>query len=168
MKIRLAAAPLLGCFVQAFFALGAHAHDPLPPTNAPWYRYYSAGADALAKHDEDTAKRYLFAALGMVEKEQKPGKGDPFFVVRLSALEQGITTMYPKDLAKQAGEDSAKLKLQEEQVAVLDRIAKLNQRVILPSDILVGKSQERYLKAREELNKNLAEEKRKKAEPASK
>ncbi len=153
--------------VQACFAVGALAHDPLPPTNAMWYRYYSAGAGALAKHDDETAKKYLFAALSTVEKEQKPGKGDVFFVVRLSALEQGISSVYPKDWSKEKGEDASKVKLQEEQVAVLERIAKLNQRLIEPGDIIVGKSQERFQKAAEMLKKTKEQIAQKKGEQSS-
>ncbi len=156
---------LLCCVVQLAWPCLVYSRDPLPPTSATWYRYYSAGADALEKNEPELAKRYFFESLNTVEKATKPQTGDNFFVVRLSALEQGITNLYPKDWSKESSDEAKRLKRQTEQVEVLQRIAALNQRLIQPTDILVGKSKERYQKAREALDKALAEAERKKAAP---
>jgi len=141
--------------------------DPLglpgPPCTLPWYQYYAAGDAAL------TAERYWKAALTEAEKMQQFPTGDRFIKVRLSVLEERLTEMYPKDLSKNADEgDKDKIEKQKDQVGVLLRIARINERVIKSNDILRSASVKRYQDAKTALDKAIATNKKKEAESESK
>jgi hypothetical protein len=117
-------------------ASSAHARDllNLPETsNAVWFRYYVAGESARKSNNEALAQKYYLAALADVEHQANPKQGDPFFLIRLSALEQRLTELYKAKVDSAAADDKS-LDLKKEQSEVLTRIAVLNERLIPEAD----------------------------------
>ena len=169
MNKQIASLCLLSLLVISLPAGAYNKQDPLGlpgASTALWYRYYGAGETALKQKDEQGAKKYWMAALDEIEKSMQFDSKDRFRVVRLSALEERLTEMYPENLSKDERPENERLKLQQEQVSVLGRIAKINERLI-PKDLLATKSKERFENARTELEKTLAASKNKAAEKSA-
>jgi hypothetical protein len=101
------------------------------------------------------AKKYWFAALSEIEKNPPP-RSDMFLSVKLSALEQGLMNLYPKDWSKEKVDSQDVMKLRQEQVNILARIARVNDKFVPHNDLLYTKSQERYDNARNEYEKAVA------------
>jgi hypothetical protein len=125
------------------------------PDSSLWFRYYQAGEDAsITRHDQALAKRYWLAALSEIEKKP-PSRSDIFLSIKLSALEQGLEDLYPKDWSKEKGDPEKVMKLQAEQVDTLARIAHVNNNIVPHGDLLYTKSEERYQQARADYEKAL-------------
>ena len=128
----------------------------------------------MKKQDQALAKRYWIAALDDLDKANVSAKnGDVFFSVRMSVLEQRLTEMYQADVnaltkSQTSPGTEKEISLRQEQAGVLERIARLNKRFINPTNILVGKSQERADTARKELDKAVAASKQQTSQTSSK
>jgi hypothetical protein len=117
-----------------------------------WERYLAYGSQFRIKGDLDKAKQYFLASLDQLEKvPPKSHVLSPHIV----QLEHSLMQMYPK-YPKQGprGQGPNEIKLDEEEIAVLDRIRRLDR--IYPSTnylySYVAMTQERYVT--EDLNKN--------------
>lgn len=127
-----------------------------------WYRYYGAGEKALKSHDEALAKRNFLASLAELEKvTTRQSSKDLFFMVRISGIEKRLTDLYTNKVTATTGDDQKELAVRKEQVEVLDRLARVNRRIITPNDRLVIASQERYEAARKQYEKRANEIKNK-------
>lgn len=154
------ASALIATIFMLLSGTTAHARDllNLPQTsNATWFRYFVAGEDARKSNNEPLAQKYYLAALADVEQQNNPKQGDPFFLIRLSALEQRLTELYKAKVEKAAADEKS-LELRKEQTGVLGRIATLNERLIPESDKnrLREASRERATEAQAELKKAMA------------
>jgi len=130
------------------------------PDNSLWVRYMQAGDAAQAKGDTTLAKKYFFGSLSELEKHP-PAKTskDPFQVVKINTLERMIRETYPKDWSDYENKRDEELKLRKEQVGVLQRIVKINDRLIPPTDLMVKAYKDRYQTAQSEYQKCLEKEK---------
>ncbi len=117
-----------------------------------WIGYMKAGELAQKKGQIDLAKRYYLGSLSEVERAGSariPG------LHNVMILEQDLASVYCVDLAKAKGDQHDKLKLREQQVAVLARIDKLNQ-LHKQSKIMTAQYQRMYDKASKALEKERA------------
>jgi hypothetical protein len=111
---------------------GSRTSDALPPqskqpkhlkANAPlWQRYLYAGMDFEKKGDLARAKDYYLHSLSLLEKT-KPNSDR--LTGSVARLEGRIVRMYQAPRTKAEG--TAKIKQDEEQIAVLARLERLNQ-----------------------------------------
>lgn len=109
----------------------SHHDKPMKLTanSALWERYLAAAQQAHKKQDKDLAKRYLFAALDQLEKT-KPTKRQ--ITPNISRLENSLLRLYPNIGRPRSDGDEApaspgKLKMLEEEVAVMQRLDRLNR-----------------------------------------
>jgi hypothetical protein len=117
-----------------------------------WVGYLQAGELAQKKGQIDLAKRYYLGSLSEVERAGSariPG------IHRVMTLEQNLASVYCVDLAKAKGDQEDKLKLREQQVAVLARINKFNQ-MHKASKIMTEQYQRMYDAASKALEKERA------------
>jgi hypothetical protein len=125
-------------------------------SGALWYRYLEGGELAKKKGDEDLARRYYMGSLASIERDPNPQKGDPFFLPRVSKLENSIINLYGSALSKEMDGDD-KVKLATEQCNAYERMAKLNTRFVDPGNPFITKAQERFEKVKSDLEKIKAE-----------
>lgn len=121
--------------------------------NAPlWERYLQAGQTFEKKGDMDSAKRYYFEALTQLERSPRTSA---HMTAKISRLEGAIMRLYPNYPKESAfGEGAAQIKIDEEEVAVLQRLVRINQIYPNGSPLMtkIVETQIRY--ANEDLNKN--------------
>jgi hypothetical protein len=126
---------------------------------ALWFSYFRAGEDAQLKNNESWAKRYWLQSLSEIEKVNSHATDDLDELVKISALEQALTNAYPKDWSNlQMPKDDA-MNLRREQMSTLYRIARLNDRWVPKGNLLLTKSRERYMIARRDYEKAVADNK---------
>jgi hypothetical protein len=141
---------------------------PGPDDSSPWFRTYRAGEDAFAKGDLEQAKSTWLMSLTALEKSPPADRGrDPFFLVKISALERHLTESYPTDWSKFKDDPDSELKIRQEQTITLYRIARINERLVPADDLLRIKSAERYQVARRDYDKLVKEHQSDKAKQAS-
>lgn len=110
---------------------GANADGVRPPDhhvepNAPvWKQYQIRGEQASYKGNKELAKEYYLKALGQIDRLPKQGSTSHSNFVR---LENDILKLYPNYPGdKPPGEGEAQLKLDEEELAMLNKLHRLNQ-----------------------------------------
>jgi hypothetical protein len=118
---------------------------------APWERYLQAGEQFNAKGDQARAKQYYFEALRLLENNPKAAK-----LGHLGRMEGDIMRLYPNYPREKArGEGPAQIKQDEEEIAVLSRLTRLNQ--VLPNrglDLIAQLVQTQVKLAQKDLEKN--------------
>ncbi len=127
-----------------------------------WYRYYSDGEKALKAHNEDLADKNFMAGLAELEKvNKKQSSKDLFFMVRISGIEQRLVERLTDKVAATNGDDQKELTMRKQQVDAYGRMARINERIIIPNDLLVQRSKERFVEASKQYEKRAAEIKNK-------
>jgi hypothetical protein len=117
-----------------------------------WEQYLSASQKFKLRGDGERAKQYLLEALTQLEK---PHAGSTQFNGRRARLETAILALYPKyPKDSPPGVGPQQIKLDEEEIAVLTRLNRINRgcpaRSPLMSDVI--ETQIRFAKA--DLDKN--------------
>ncbi len=128
------------------------------PDNSLWFRYYKAGESAAFSGNKALAHKYWMASLAELEKVA-PNPEDDLMSVKLSALEQALTYSYPSDWSKESTPAAETAKRREEQVSVLERMAKVNRRLVPKDTLLCQKSYERFDNAKKSFEKTSSESK---------
>jgi hypothetical protein len=123
-----------------------------------WERYLAAGEEARRKKDDASAKRYWLGSLAELEKTKKGSVG------RWGRLQHRLLEIYPRDWSDSKLDEASKIKQEEEQVQLYDRINKLNQR-FGSTGLAAQVSMSRSKQARDQLAK-AKEERKKTATPA--
>ena len=90
---------------------------------ALWNRYFQAGELAAKKQDQDLEKRYFAGALSALEQQTSGPRPRS-----LGRLERGLMAGYPVDWSQVGGSDETKAKKQQEQVDLLARLSRLNEK----------------------------------------
>lgn len=108
---------------------GGHgpSRDPIKVTaNSPLWERYLAQAQTFQKQgDLVRAKQYYFEALSRLEKSPRVAN---HLTGKISRLQGGIMSLYPRYPREQApGEGAAQIKMDEEEIAVLQRLNRINQ-----------------------------------------
>jgi hypothetical protein len=124
------------------------------PDNSLWFRYYKAGEEADLRHETGKAKKYWMASLAELEKVA-PNPSDDLMSVKLSALEIGLISTYPKDWTTLETSQQEQEHLRDEQVKVFYRMAVINSRLVPGDTLLCSKSKERYEIVKKENEKAL-------------
>jgi hypothetical protein len=121
-----------------------------PESKELWYRYMYYGSQAHAKGDDKTAKRYLYGALAEIESKR------PFkvFGPELAGLQRQLKHVYPRDWSKENDMDlETKLKLQQEEAAMLSRIYRLDASLGESGQIPAKVEQSHYNNTEKEIKK---------------
>ncbi len=158
-------------FTASVSAVSAKGPEPdimgLPvPCYDTWYRYYGAGEKALKAHNDELADRYFMSSLAELEKvNAKQNSKDLFFMVRLSGIEQRLVERLTNKVAATTGDDQKELSVRKEQVDAYERMARVNERIVVPNtDLIVVRAKERFVEARKQYDKRATEIKNKQAQ----
>jgi hypothetical protein len=157
----LAASPLGICQSSGQTGTKASGHDRKSHDRKPmklkadapmWQRYLASGEQFHKQGNDQKAKQYYFEALKQLEST--PPKSD-VLTAKVARLEGDIMRLYPKHPKDGAsGKGAAQSKLDEEEIAILQRIRRLDQ--VYPSDghLASELAQKQQKIAIDDLNKN--------------
>lgn len=121
-----------------------------------WERYLSGGEKYSQSGDRERAKAYYFQALTELEKSPPPGNE---MTAGMSRLEHHILSLYPRfrKTKKVEGHGASQIKRDEEEIAVFERLNRLNAKYRSHNDTWYQVLSTQIKYATEDLNKNKEE-----------
>lgn len=124
----------------------------LTATSPLWLKYLAAGDVAKKNGDAEAAKKYIVGALTALDS--KPEAFKPFY---FGLLEKRVVGLYPQDWSDSKLDEKAQVKLQEEQVALYEKLVRLSAKVPSYNSLVQTVAQSRYKKAADDLAKTKAD-----------